>query len=1127
VSESGHAGGPDEAGDAAAGREPVDTAVRREALDPSRSFIVEAPAGSGKTELLIQRYLRLLARVERPEQIIAITFTRKAAAEMRERVVATLEAVATGPEAVPSHRRVSLELARAALAHAESSGWSLTDQPGRLRIMTIDALNTGLARQLPILANGIASLAVADDTSGLYTLAAKRTTEALADAGPLGEALRTLLAAADNGLGVLEERLAGSLAQRDRWLRALAQTGSASPAESVAASLGRLETEGVAAVRRLVGERDSARLFEILEERAGAGPIDPDAAAVPAGGAATEAHSAWRAAAKLLLTERGDWRRRFTSREGFPAEARALRERLEALLESLQAREGLREALAALAALPPPAPGAEQAEQLAAIELVLPRLLAELRVLFEERGAVDHTELSLAAQQALGAVDAPSELLLALDRRVEHILVDEFQDTSRLQWRLLERLTSGWQAGDGRTLFLVGDPMQSIYRFRDADLSLFFRAARSGLGGVALTPIALSENHRSAREIVDWVNRAFARVFPAGEGRQGEGPRFAASVSSRAPAPEAGVALSVLADEGHDVEIARVVDVVREELARVPAQSIGILVRSRTHLAGLRGALAGSGVSAHAVEIDSLSDTQLGQDLIGLSQALLHPGDRLAWLGLLRGPWCGLSWADLHALCRDETEESGRTIRERLGDPACLARLSDDGRDRAEWIAGRLDRALSLRGTHTLGRWLRETWLAIDGPAALADATSLEAAENFFAGLDRLARDGDLDDPAELRRHFATPAATGAPLESGVEIMTVHRAKGLEFDCVILPGLGRTVRGNEPKLLYNLDLILSDNRELSLVAAATSGSDPIVDYIGSIERVREAAERGRLLYVAATRARTRLHLIGSVDAGTGAPRSGSLLATLWPGLGDSPAVTPPVTAIDVPGEAAVDGAAPRLVTIPLRRLAFERLPDASVAAQPGDGGQRPEFEWVRPASVQVGTLIHRELERLATAGARAGRPVPPVVDADRYRRALALLGVEPEDLAAAARRVVEALDRVWSDGIGRWILEPRPEAWSELRLTLREGDRLEHVQLDRSFVDEKGTRWIIDYKTGRHLGGEVEQFLDAEVARYREQLERYARAVAATDSRPIRVGLYFPLMTALRSWEPAGLGRAR
>lgn len=1104
-----------------------DEQARRTALDPGRSFIVEAPAGSGKTELLIQRFLRLLAGVARPEQIVAITFTRKAAAEMRGRVVDTLKAAATGGAPAREHRQSSIELAGAALAHAEKQGWSLIDQPQRLRIMTIDALNASLARQFPILANGIASLTIADDAGELYALAAKRTTESLADPGPLGAALRTLLAAADNSLTVLEQRLAGSLPQRERWLRVLALSGSERLAASIAASLSRLEDDRIEALHRLAGEQGQARLFSLLERRAAG--ADGSEQTPGAGGEAPPPLSgaaAWRTAAGLLLTAKGEWRRRFTRKGGFPAEDKALREQLDEVREYLHAIEGMRENLAALAALPPAAVSRAQAEQLHAVELVLPRLLAELRVLFARRGGVDHTELSLAAQQALGACDSPSELLLALDHRIEHILVDEFQDTSRLQWRLLERLTAGWQTGDGHTLFLVGDPMQSIYRFRDADLSLFLRARRQGLGSVELTPITLHENHRSAREIVEWVNSAFAPLFPKAKAVDSELPSFHESISPRAPDSEAGVELQVLAGEPYDAEIARIVGIVRGETERDPGQSIGILVRSRTHLIGLRAALRHEGVSAHAIEIDSLTDTQLGQDLIGLTMALAHPGDRLAWLGVLRSPWCGLTWADLKSLCGGDGEDGDETVYERLEDPDQLARLSADGRRRAEWLADRLRAGFALRSTRSFGRWVRDCWIAIDGPAALADASALDVAERYFAELDRLARGGDIDDPAALRSRFAAPAAdAGPPMESGVEIMTMHRAKGLEFDAVILPGLGRTIRGSETKLLYYIDINLADSEEGSLLAAGGQRRDAVLDYVSAIDRERDAAERSRLLYVAATRARRRLYLLGSVDRRTAVPQAGSLLATLWPGLGDLPVTSSPST-LDKQADGEPVGVQEQhegtdFITIPLRRLGFDAgLPPAAIVAEEAVDGQRPEFEWVHPASVQVGTLIHGELQRLAEAAVSAGRPVPPAIDLERYRRRLALLGVEGQDLDAAAERVAEALTQVWSDRTGRWILKPWAEAWSELRLTVRQHDRLEHVALDRSFVDEQNRRWIIDYKTGRHLGGDVEQFLDDEVARYRDQLERYALAVADIDSRPLRVGLYFPLMSALRSWEP-------
>jgi len=122
-----------------------------------------------------------------------------------------------------------------------------------------------------------------------------------------------------------------------------------------------------------------------------------------------------------------------------------------------------------------------------------------------ERGEADFTEIAQGAVRALGTAEAPTDLLLSMDASVRHILVDEFQDTSFSQWELLVLLTSGWQPNDGRTLFLVGDPMQSIYRFRDAQVALFLKAQSEGLGSVQLEPLTLTTNFRSHAGLVDWV----------------------------------------------------------------------------------------------------------------------------------------------------------------------------------------------------------------------------------------------------------------------------------------------------------------------------------------------------------------------------------------------------------------------------------------------------------------------------------------------------------------------------------------------------------------------------------------------------------------------------------------------
>ncbi|HYM36553.1 MAG TPA: UvrD-helicase domain-containing protein, partial [Steroidobacteraceae bacterium] len=197
---------------------PADHAVREAALNPTRSFIVEAPAGSGKTELLTRRYLRLLACVSAPEEILAITFTRKAAAEMRGRIVKALSLAESDTPPTDTMKLAVWSLAKAVRTADEQHGWQLLSHPARLRIMTIDALNSSLARQLPILSGAGATLAIARDTTTLYAEVVLRLAERLSGRDANADAIARLLKHLDNRYDVFESLLSRELARREHWL---------------------------------------------------------------------------------------------------------------------------------------------------------------------------------------------------------------------------------------------------------------------------------------------------------------------------------------------------------------------------------------------------------------------------------------------------------------------------------------------------------------------------------------------------------------------------------------------------------------------------------------------------------------------------------------------------------------------------------------------------------------------------------------------------------------------------------------------------------------------------------------------------------------------------------------------
>ena len=1091
---------------------------RRRALDPNRSFIVQAPAGSGKTELLIQRYLALLSTVELPEQIVAITFTRKAAAQMRSRVLEALHAASRAEPPQQPHRLQTYQLAHRALARDRHKDWSLIAQPTRLKIDTLDALNVSLAQRLPVAAGGIATARIVEKGREHYERAARRFVRRLGDSSPAGGALQRVLEYTGGNTERMVLQLADLLSTRDQWLHDLFAGDDSEFRAIMEHRVRHVIDEDMAAAAKRLPEAAAGKLVPLLQHAARHSSGHAEAffpwqklERLPA----PTLHNikAWKALPELLLNRQGMWRKQLGV-VGFSRQYAELGAQLKDLIAALSDSDDLRLALNELRDVPETSPGSAWWEHMEALRVSLRHLVAELRLLFAERNSADFVELALAAQAALGSAEQPSDLLLALDRRIQHILVDEFQDTSRTQIRLLELLTAGWEPGDGRSLFLVGDPMQSIYRFRNADMSLFLRAKHLGIGGIRCETLELTQNFRSRPALIDWVNGTFARIFPPADDIKAGAARFCPCKATREPHPDQTVQVHALRGIDPEAETRRAAEIVAAEKARSVSRSVAILVQSRSHLIGLQAHLRALGLDAHAVQIEAPNQHQVTHDLIGLTRALTHLGDRLAWLGVLRAPWCGLRWRDLHMLCRDDTD---RAVWSLMNDEERVAALTADGRRRLEGLREVLQLAFRTRPNQTLARWVQRTWVTLGGPGCVMDPQDLQHAERFFPVLSAAATRGDLDDPATLESLFDDPTATAErPRGSGIEIMSIHRAKGLEFDTVVLLGLGRVPPRDDSKALYWHERLHADGDGTSVLLApsltGTEAMDSLTRWLKCIEQRKEYSERARLLYVAATRARQRLHLVGQLAEGKSRPPSRSLLACLWPQVSG---------AFEAAGSAAPTTSPPDDAIEPrLRRLVDPTRGTGPLPAVQADSVRRPHFEWAGQAALQVGVVVHRWLHTIAREGVERWTESRVRAQPDRYRNELRLLGVDDRELADASERVMQALQAVLHDATGRWILAGYGEADSELPITRVSDGRVQRVRLDRTFVDEAGTRWIIDFKTSSHEGGSTEAFLDSEVERYRGQLERYAGTMAALDSRPIRVGLYFPLLRAFRHWAP-------
>ena len=1104
-----------------------DAKARREALNIEASYIVQAPAGSGKTELLIQRYLKLLAHVQRPEQILAMTFTRKAAGEMKHRVLQALANARNSKSPQEVHEKTTWEIARQALTHSEKQGWRLLENPLRLKIQTIDSFCASLTKQTPLLSGMGSILEVEENSRELYRETAHRVLARIEENSKAGKAVRSILKRLDNSKSRFLDRIVQLLNKRDQWMISFSKNADEYRSRT---DQERILSQLVESILKECHDSISSPLkteLALLARYSGStiaadNPDHPLACLenqedfpLPK---ANQLHF-WKAHVSILLTnDTNPAPRKKTSKStGFPADknntARDMKDRMQDVLDNLRENENLVNLLAVVKTLPHPRLSDEEWEFLDSMFDLLPEINKTLRRVFTERGKTDFSEIALSSINALGQEMTPSDLLLKLDASLQHILVDEFQDTSFKQIALLKLLTEGWEAGAGNTLFLVGDPMQSIYRFRDAEVALFVQAKKKGLGHIPLIKLQLLANFRSQKHVVHWVNQCFAEILPAVDDPDRGAIAYTECAAVQGASLQPGVKLYPVTDSKTDEEAHCLVEVIKDIRKQHPDDSIAILVRARTHLLNIVPQLQREGIQFRAEEIDPLTSRPAILDLLALMRALISPLDRVSWLSILRAPWCGLTLNDLHQLCYLDRKSP---VWELLNQSERFERLSANGQQRAARFIDILQPVIKIFPTVNFRNLLEGCWISLGGPACI-DAYTPKDIQVFFDKISEVLDRGDFDTlhnfETILNHLFANPS-TGEG--HTVQIMTVHKAKGLEFDFVLLPGLGRTPKADENQLINWVTH--GNNLLFAPIPEAGEEKSEIYKFLKQMDQERSRYESRRLMYVATTRTKKQLHLFGHIKIrkeGVG-PERHSMLDHLWSFIGTEwtaafesqqstrPPATEPPTQIHylkrLPASFNTPAAPPTLETESAMDISLEE-----------ENKEKP-FDWAGTEARCLGNVLHRCFETIAKQGIENWNEKKVDQLKPSLNTALLAEGLSHQNLEKTVQKGMRALKNILKDKDGRKILKRYEYDEAEYALTFVEGRNFKNKIVDRTYVDDEGIRWIIDYKTGEHEGSNLKKFFDDEMDRHRDQLESYEQLIRLQgETRTIKKALYYPL----------------
>ena len=1053
-----------------------DQKQRDQSLNISDSFIVQAPAGSGKTELITQRYLKLLGTADVPENILVMTFTNRAVDELKHRIISSLNRARLHPPEEP-HKRKTFDLASKVLEQSNLKEWDLLNHPSRIKIITIDSLSSLIVSRYPSIDQLIPPQTMINtyEYEQIYQEAAENTL-LLIEENEYQASISSVLLYLDNHVDRFYRLIVQMLSKREQWLPKLYIKGALdiSLLEVLAQEL---IVEYLETLRNAASEILGKSFFNLLEINT----RDDISKINKLPGATIEDLEDWQTISELLLTKStGSWRKKIDANIGFPAELKEEKMVFKEILVGLDSEVEFKKILNNLANLPSAYFPESTSKEINDIAQVLKLSVAELKMIFKEKGLQDFSEVGMQAINALDSREEVSDIALLLDYQIKHLLIDEFQDTSYSQLSLIEKLVDGWQKGDGKSIFFVGDPMQSIYKFRESQVGIFLEIMKSGIGSLKINSLTLNSNFRSNKSIVEKNNKIFSQIFPNQDNLLLGAIHYSESNSASQVEQNDAVTFYPFSADQDFEEAEMVVKIIKNSISNNPNHETAVLVRSRSHLKAITLLLQDSSINFEALKTEPLRSNLFTRDLLSLTRALLSLADRLAWLSILRAPWCGLKLEDLLAF----GESTDKTIFSQLIDDGIAQDLSEDGAVRSRHLFLATEEAIYSEGKFSFVERFSYSLSQLCNEIELNEQEK-SIRSQFLSLLNHC----ELNQSLDIKTIELMVKDLYAPSQhASVKLMTIHQAKGLEFDTVIIPGLGKKGKSDTLPLMQIQEF---SNKNILLAPIKSSYEDSESKtylYLQYLQKQQTHFELMRVLYVAMSRAKHKIHLLGGISK-TGKAVSGSLLSFLSNYFQKS--------IDDIPIQ---DSTVPVETSLPI----FQRNKTLSALTNRGinDAMQSKNM----PSNIDLiyqsalGSIVHYFLEH------NLFEPSIESIEA-RFRE----FGLPPKLIQSYSKTASLLLLNTRRDKDFEWLFKYRNSTEVEAEYS----NSTRTVIIDRLFVED-ATLWIIDFKTASLNEGEsMSSFIERQKLSHQKQIKTYQEVLEDFFKLPSKVALYCPAVSQL------------